>query len=104
MLVKTGKGCDMKTMQEAAQMALTAQDACNLSGLVYSFAEMMKLICEEDRKHGHGTDWKNSHPICVLMTNKMADLARSDANFSRAYEAVKQMAAGEELAVEGGER
>lgn len=92
----------MKTMQEAAQKAILAQDACNLSGLVFSFAQMMELICEDDRKHGHGTDWKNTHPICVLMLDKMYQLARCENNFSRAYDAVKQMAAGEELAAEEG--
>lgn len=95
----------MKTIQEAAQAALVAQDACNLSGLVYSFAKMMEIICEEDRKHGHGTEWKNSHPICTLMIDKMSQLAHCDENFHRAYEAVKQMAAGNESAAgkDGGE-
>ena len=90
----------MKTMQEAAQRALFAQDAVNLSGLVFSFAQMMKLICEENNKHGHGTEWKNTHPICVLMLDKMYQLARGEENFHRAYHAVQQMAAGEELVVE----
>ena len=88
------------TMQDIAQQALFAQDACNLSGLVYALGNMMDAICAEDREHNHGTEWKNTHPVMVLMLNKMAGLARADDNFSRAYDAVKQMASGEKLVVE----
>jgi len=35
----------------------------------------------------NGTDWVNCHPICVLFTDKMADLAGSNGNVHRAYAA-----------------
>jgi hypothetical protein len=53
------------------QDALAAQSACNLSGVVFSFCEAMKAICEEDHKIGGGTDWKNHHAICRLYAEQI---------------------------------
>ena len=58
--------------------ALDIQNACNLSGVVFAFAEIMHVICDEARAQGQGTDWKNSHSICVLFADKIASLTRSD--------------------------
>ena len=54
--------------------ALAVQDACNLSGVVYAWAEVMKRVCEEAYAAGKGTDWKNSHPINVMYASKVASL------------------------------
>ncbi len=62
------------TYQQAAQTALDVQDACNLSGVVFSFAEAMHAICEEQQRIGEGTAWKNHHPIVYLFLSKLADL------------------------------
>ncbi len=56
------------------QLAIDLQDACNLSGVAISFAEVMKKICAEANKMGKGTLWKNMHPIAILYINKMASL------------------------------
>ena len=53
------------------QMALDVQCACNLSGVVFSFVEAMRAICDEAALQGKGTDWKNEHPICVLFATQI---------------------------------
>ncbi len=60
----------MKTIKELAQEAIDVQDACNLSGVVFSFARAMTDMCE----HVSGTDARNTHPICVLWADKIAHL------------------------------
>jgi hypothetical protein len=62
------------TYKEAAQTALDVQDACNLSGVVYSFAKVMEAICEESRRLDSGTTWKNTNPIVTLFIDKLASL------------------------------
>lgn len=57
--------------------ALNAQSACNLSGIVFSFARVMQRICDEANAGGHGTDWKNHHPIAVLYSAQIAHLSGS---------------------------
>ena len=86
------------TIKEAAQMALDVQNACNLSGVVYSFAKVMQAICDEaNRQSGRGTEWKNRHPIVILFLDKLADLARccdrgDSLTFHRAYDEVRALA------------
>lgn len=85
------------TIKEAAQSALDAQDACNLSGVVFSFAKVMQVICDEANRLGKGTEWKNQHPIVVLYLDKLADLARccdrgNNATFRLAYDSVCALA------------
>lgn len=75
-----------KTMEQFAQTALDCQDACNLSGVVFAFAEAMKAICEQDHAENHGTRWKNAHPVAVLFASKIASLTRCDDVFSKAYD------------------
>jgi hypothetical protein len=55
--------------------ALHAQSACNLSGIVFSFARVMQRICNEANAGGHGTDWKNHHPIVRLYAEQIAHLS-----------------------------
>jgi hypothetical protein len=54
--------------------ALHAQSACNLSGIVFSFAEIMKRICDEAHALGQGTEWRNKHPIARLFAEQIAHL------------------------------
>jgi hypothetical protein len=61
-------------MQEAAQAALDCQDACNLSGVVFTFAEAMQAICDEQHRLNEGTEWKNSHPVVTLFLSKLSEL------------------------------
>jgi len=55
--------------------AIVIQDASNLSGIVYQFARDMKVICEEVRRNGGGTDAINHHPVCRLYAEQIAWLA-----------------------------
>lgn len=86
----------MKTIQEAAQAALDCQDACNLSGVVFSFAKAMQIICDEANAKGYGTAWKNEHPIVLLFVDKLGSLCHvQDAiTHSRAYDSCKRLAEG----------
>ena len=62
------------TIQEAAQKAIDIQDACNLSGVAFTFAEVVQVICDESKRRNKGTGWKNTHPIITMFLLKMADL------------------------------
>jgi len=62
------------------EMALHSQSACNLSGIVFGFAEVMQKICNEANRDGHGTEWKNKHPICRLYAEQIAHLSGAGAS------------------------
>lgn len=62
------------TLKEAAQSALDVQDACNLSGVVFTFAQVMQTLCDVDAKYHMSTSWKNTHPIVTLFLEQLANL------------------------------
>ena len=57
------------------QNAIDIQDATNLSGVVHQFSRDMRIICEEVRAAGGGTDHINRHPVCRLYAEQIAWLA-----------------------------
>lgn len=59
------------TIQQMAQQAIDVQNACNLSGIVRTFAEITSAMRTE---HGMDTPTCNRHPVCVLFAHKIADL------------------------------
>ncbi len=63
------------TAQDYA-MAVASQSACNLSGIVFEFAEVMERICNETHAEGRGTAWKNTHPICRLYAEQILHLTQ----------------------------
>ena len=64
-------------MQQAAQTALDVQDACNLSGVLASFKEIVhEVLWPEARRLGKGTDWVNQQPIVTLLPSKLGSLNR----------------------------
>lgn len=79
-------------LSEAAKDAIFMQDACNLSGVVYAWAGAMDLICELAHRNGHGTDWKNKHPVNVLFASKVASLTSEVLHFPHAYDECKKLA------------
>jgi len=89
----------MTTLQEAAQAALDVQSACNLSGVVNSFAEVTKILWEEARRTGKGTDWVNTHPICWMFSTQIVHLSnrhvKSAVELFHVYNEVEQIAKGE---------
>jgi len=69
--------------------AITVQDACNLSGIVHSFSQVLIKVWVEARAQGKGTDFVNRHPISVMYSSKIASLTGSevDTMFAAAYAA-----------------
>ena len=57
------------------QLALEVQDHCDLEGVARSFSRLFPRILAEARNKKKGAEWVNAHPICVLYTNKMVNLA-----------------------------
>lgn len=85
------------TYQEAAQTAIDVQDACNLSGVVFSLREAMQAICDEQHRLGEGTEWKNRNPIVTLFLSKLCDLNlraepfKLESEYYTALDSVKQI-------------
>ena len=85
--------------------ALFVQSACNLSGVVFAFAKVMKKICWEAQQRGYGTEWRNRHPISILYCEQIHHLACGaheclESDYSKAYaacetEALKTLKPGE---------
>jgi len=70
---------DTRTMVDLANEAIRVQDACNLSGVVYSFAKAIQRLRVLLREQGReSTAEVNTHPICVAWISKMQSLARWD--------------------------
>jgi len=65
------------------KQALQVQDACNLSGILYSWADAMGALREA--YPDQGTEFYNTHPINVLFASKVADLTGCAVNFGDAY-------------------
>ena len=59
---------DRRTEEELIKEAWRAQDACNVSGLVLSFAEAMKRLAAIGEEKGvTHTKWRNCHLVVQLM-------------------------------------
>lgn len=69
--------------------ALMSQGACNLGGLVHGFARVITTLQAEARERGHGTDWLNRHPACVLFAEQIYHLTGNadPLAYSRALDA-----------------
>ena len=80
-------------LQAAAADALCCQEACNASGVLFDWAENMRLLCEVSRRQGHGTDWRNGHAVNVLFASKLASLTRCEDQlvFSHTYDECKRL-------------
>ncbi len=67
----------MTNIETAKQMAEEVQDACNLSGVVYTFGTALKILWEEAYKLNKGTKWVNEHPVTKRFVSKLMDLSRT---------------------------
>lgn len=90
------------TLQQAAQTALDCQDACNLSGVLNSFATIVHdVIWPEARRLERGTAFVNEHPIVVLFLDKLSSLARCQhlgaPRVMEAFAACEKLAKGEDI-------
>ena len=74
-------------LRKLASDAIAVQDACNLSGVVFSFAKAMQSLCDM----GLDTAQRNEHPIAILFSSKIASLTGSEHSlvFSKAYDWAK---------------
>lgn len=72
-----------------------SQSACNLSGIVRSFADIIARMCDDPAAYGidHSTDARNEHPICRLFAEQIHHLSHvgvgSSESYSLAYERVQ---------------
>lgn len=65
----------MKTWKQLAERALAVQSACNLSGIVISFADDIRDVRSLLDQEGKGnTDMVNKHPVAVLYSTQIAFL------------------------------
>ncbi len=88
---------DTRTMADLAREALNVQDACNLSGVVHGFSRSitrLRALLEADGKAG--THAVNTHPICMLWSDKIASLTETQGiafgDLTAAYDGVKRLA------------
>jgi hypothetical protein len=88
------------TIQQAARTALDCQDACNLSGVLASFKEIVhEVLWPEARRLGKGTEWVNTHPIVTLFLSKLCSLnvGYFECDYPRASDACEALAQREQL-------
>lgn len=82
------------TIKQLAQQAIDMQDACNLSGIIRSWAEAISALRE--LCPNLGTRGINAHPINCLFASKVHDLCNmglSDSGpFGKAYAECKRLA------------
>lgn len=94
MLMKVEAAPDQKTglVPRDWADAMNVQDACNLSGVVHSFSQVLPRIWQEVIKEGGGTDAVNRHPICVMYASQIVHLAGGGmidpSVYAKAYDAV----------------
>ena len=76
--------------------AITVQDACNISGVIFAWARRMEKINETMRENGEGGDWRNAHAINVMFASKVASLTRCEDSltFSHAYDECSEKGEG----------
>lgn len=86
------------TLQQAAQAALDVQTACNLSGVVRSFARITETLWAEARNRSQGTEWVNKHPIAQLFAVQIAHLATGCCLIGDSFDYHKAHAECERLA------
>lgn len=87
---------DNATLQDLAKATLQVQDACNLTAVVYAFAD----VCTRLRKlfPAEGTEFFNKHPIVILWLDKLNSLAGiqdlANQNVLNAYKVVYALEKG----------
>jgi hypothetical protein len=71
--------------KKAAKNAIECGNACNLSGIVFSFATDMQTVCDVSNALGKGTEWKNGHPIAVMYSSKIAEMTLDKLTYGYAH-------------------
>ena len=65
----------MKTEAELAREALQVQDACNLSGVVRTFARVTADLWVIANSKNEGTEWVNRHPVSRAFADKIISMS-----------------------------
>jgi hypothetical protein len=85
----------VRSWKELAKEALDIQNACNLSGLVHTFSSTIReLRCRLEDEGAFSTDALNTHPICILFSDKLYSLASGDNDsikFWKAFDWAKKV-------------
>lgn len=79
----------VRTWRELAKLALDSSNACNLSGVVLSFAEVIKEVRIRLESEGKGgTDNVNRHPVCVIFAQAIGNMTNCEVTteFSQALD------------------
>ena len=66
-----------KRLAYEAGKVIDAQNACSLSGLVYSLSTVCSILWDYARKIGKGTGFVNGHPIVHLYSVQISYLSGS---------------------------
>ena len=79
----------------ACREAIDVQGACNLSGVVRSFARATEVLeafgratdvlWDVARHYGHATDWVNRHPVCRLFAEQVVWLTAGKSILSEGH-------------------
>ncbi len=86
-------------IQQAAQVALDCQDACNLAGVLASFKEIVhETLWPEARRLDKDTEYVNTHPVVTLFLSKLCSLNRGyfECDYMHASDACEALANGQE--------
>lgn len=79
----------VRSWKELAQVGLDVQNACNLSGIVLAFANVVSEVRIRLESEGKGgTNNVNQHPVCVLFSDKIGSLTNSQTtrDTTKAYD------------------
>jgi hypothetical protein len=82
------KAIKIRTWKELAQVAMDVQSACNLSGVVHSFSDIIREVrARLDAEGKGGNDNLHKHPVCVLFATQIAYLTgcENGMNYSNAH-------------------
>ena len=80
----------VRTMEELVKEVMEVQYACNLSGVIHSWAEAISDL--RQNLPNAGTEEINRHPINVLWADKVAQLAgRSNGRVDKAYSELREL-------------
>lgn len=66
---------ETRSISNLAADALAVQNACNLSGVAYSFAGAMSALWAHAHATGMGTGWVNQHAITRAYLCKLVSLS-----------------------------
>jgi hypothetical protein len=89
--------------------ALDAQSACNISGIVHAFSDVLERVWNEANETGKGTEFVNTHPISRLYAEQIAFLSgagvpsRGDNDYTDAFNFCEERAGRKEVS-SGGRR